>query len=161
MMKILVITSCSKSKLSYPAKARYFYQGDIFKKVQAFVEKFHLEEIIISSKLGIVELDDILEPYDDRLKNLGQARRLRPKVIPFLEQKSFDCLILILGNIYLEVIKHFLSNLKNIPIYRMMSNNGIFDYKQNMMKLLNNDFSVLAHYAGMKIDFENLLEENK
>lgn len=157
--KVLVIISCTKKKLDAPAPAFRLYQGDIFKKAQKWIKIKNFQELIISAKHGLVEPTKILFPYDKRLKNLKEARSLQPKVIPKLRKKlsKFEAIVLILGNIYIEVLSPLIEEFSHIPFYRLQSKNGIFDYKKNIIRLLENDFDVLNHYSGPEISLEPLL----
>ena len=157
--KILVILSCTKMKLNAPAPAIRLYQGDIFKVAQKWVKMHNFHELIISAKYGLVPPRKIIKPYDRRLKNLTEARLLRDKVNPKLRKKllEYEVIVLILGNTYLEVIKPLIEEFTKLSFYRLKSKNGIFDYKKNIRKLLNNDFNVLSRVSGPNILFETLL----
>lgn len=156
---VLVIVSCTKKKLDTPAPAFRLYQGDIFKKAHKWVKIHNLHELIISAKYGLVEPENRLKPYDMRLSSMKQARSLQLKVLPKLRKKivKYEAVILILGNIYLEVLGPIIEEFSHLPFYRLRSKNGIFDYKKNMMRLLEDDLNVLNHYSGPKISLQELL----
>ncbi|MCF2140543.1 MAG: hypothetical protein K9W44_10865 [Candidatus Lokiarchaeota archaeon] len=148
--EILVILSCTKKKLNHPAPASELYQGDVFKKAHIWVTQHKFNELIVSAKYGLVEPDEILEPYDKQLKTKADARAIQKKILPKLEQylKNKKAIIMIMGNIYVEALKPALEDLKMVPVYRMASKNGIFDYKKNIIKLLDGSLEVLYHFSG-------------
>jgi hypothetical protein len=69
--------SCSKSKKSYPAPARDFYQGALFKKALAYA-KAHFDHVyILSAKYGVIHPDQIIDygNYDKPLKKMSKKER--------------------------------------------------------------------------------------
>lgn len=64
-MKTVYLISCCKEKLKFAAKAKDLYQSEGFKK-RLFEALYHNpdEILILSAKHHIVELDQVLEPYD-------------------------------------------------------------------------------------------------
>ncbi|MHA1822174.1 MAG: DUF6884 domain-containing protein [Promethearchaeota archaeon] len=154
---VLVITSCTKSKLSRPAPAYMLYRGDIFRKTQKWVDNNGFDELIISAKYGLVEPNQVLSPYNKTLKKPSDIDSLKEKVVPklkkVLKKGKYRRVVLILGNNYLEVIKSLIFQFPDIAFYRLESKNGIFDYKKNIIKLIENDFDVLYHFSGPEIPF--------
>ena len=77
-MKIIYLISCCKEKLSYSAKAKDLYQSECFKKRLFEALSHNPDEILIlSAKHHIVELDQVLEPYDVCLSNqtVGEQKK--------------------------------------------------------------------------------------
>ena len=77
-MKIIYLISCCKEKLSYSAKAKDLYQSEGFKKRLSEAFSHNPDEILIlSAKHHIVELDQVLEPYDVCLSNqtIGEQKK--------------------------------------------------------------------------------------
>ena len=69
-MKIIYLISCCKEKLNFAAKAKDLYQSEGFKKRLSEAFSHNPDEILIlSAKHHIVELDQVLEPYDVCLSN--------------------------------------------------------------------------------------------
>lgn len=157
--QILVILSCTKKKLDHPAPATELYQGDMFKKAQIWISRNKFDELIISAKYGLVEPNEILEPYDKQLKTKSDARSIQQKIVPKLKEylKNKKAIVIIMGNIYVEALKPALEGLKMIPVYRLESKNGIFDYKKNIMELLNGNLDVIYQYSGPKKEFKKIL----
>ena len=69
-MKTVYLISCCKEKLNFAAKAKDLYQSKGFKKRLFEALSHNPDEILIlSAKHHIVELDQVLEPYDVCLSN--------------------------------------------------------------------------------------------
>lgn len=64
-MKVIYLISCCKEKLPHSAEAQDLYQSDGFKKCLAEAFSYNPDAILIlSAKHHIVELNQVLEPYD-------------------------------------------------------------------------------------------------
>ena len=69
-MKTVYLISCCKEKLNFAAKAKDLYQSDGFKERLSEALSHNPNEILIlSAKHHLVELDQVLEPYDVCLSN--------------------------------------------------------------------------------------------
>jgi hypothetical protein len=62
-MKVLLL-SCSSSKLDHAARAFEIYQGAIFRKGLEYSQREGLWTMILSAKLGLINWDHWVEPYD-------------------------------------------------------------------------------------------------
>jgi hypothetical protein len=61
----LAILGCSSSKQDYPCYAQEMYSKYIFKRVQlGFLKTSYDKVLILSGKYGLVELTEIIEPYE-------------------------------------------------------------------------------------------------
>lgn len=69
--------ACSKRKKvsSVPLRARFLYQGALFKKALQYAEKEYDQVFILSAKHGIVHPDEFLRRYDKTLNNMGTTER--------------------------------------------------------------------------------------
>lgn len=77
-MKTIYLISCCKEKLSSAAKAKDLYQSEGFKRRLSYAQFQKADEILIlSAKHHIVELDQILEPYDVCLstETIGEQKK--------------------------------------------------------------------------------------
>lgn len=77
-MKTVYLISCCKEKLKYATKAKDLYQSEGFKKRLFEALSHNPDEILIlSAKHHIVELDQVLEPYDVCLSNetVGEQKK--------------------------------------------------------------------------------------
>lgn len=61
------LVSCSALKLARPAPARDLYISDLFRLGVAMAEATCDRVFVLSAKLGLVELDEIVTPYDVQL----------------------------------------------------------------------------------------------
>ena len=68
--KVIAFVACSKKKTSYKTKARELYQGPLFKKALRYAEQHYLQVYILSAKYGIVDLEEVIAPYDKTLKTM-------------------------------------------------------------------------------------------
>lgn len=74
MLKIYLV-SCVSQKISNKAQAKDLYVSQWFKKVKKFVENSNAKWLILSAKYGLLEPNQIIEPYDTYLKNIPAMER--------------------------------------------------------------------------------------
>jgi hypothetical protein len=73
-MRKIVLISCVSKKLPYKAPARSLYISPLFKKNLGYAQRLNPDAIfILSAKYGLVELDQVIEPYDLTLNNIGSG----------------------------------------------------------------------------------------
>jgi len=66
---------CGKGKLDHATKARYLYTGSLFRKANAYCIANYDEWFILSAKHGLLDPNDVIDPYDLSLKILGADER--------------------------------------------------------------------------------------
>lgn len=69
--KVVYCVSCGKDKGSKRLKARDMYTGAIFRKRMLIAEKEGDEVIIISGKHGVLDPEQLIDPYDERMPKKG------------------------------------------------------------------------------------------
>lgn len=69
------LVACSASKLASAAPARQLYQGALFKKQVAWLEARGHRWAILSAKHGLVQPEQVIEPYDQTLSEMSAAAR--------------------------------------------------------------------------------------
>lgn len=75
-MKHIVLISCVKSKLSFPAPAERLYTSSLFKFSLAYARQLAPDVIyILSAKYGLVSLGQQVAPYEQTLKKMTAAER--------------------------------------------------------------------------------------
>lgn len=75
-MKKIILIACGKQKKTVPAKAKEMYTGTLFKKSLHYAQKINADEIfILSAKYGLLELSDIIYPYNLSLSMLSNYKR--------------------------------------------------------------------------------------
>lgn len=72
----VVCLSCVKSKKGSTCRAEEMYVSALFSKMLAYAKSLHPKKIyILSAKYGLLNLDDVIEPYELTLKNLTVRER--------------------------------------------------------------------------------------
>jgi hypothetical protein len=96
---VIGLVSCGASKLPHAAPARDLYTSPLFRKSLAYAERTCARVYILSAKHGLVELDQVLAPYDVKL--VGGWRVINPWAERVTEQlvarhrtESVDVMIL-------------------------------------------------------------------
>ncbi len=73
--KTVYLVSCVSEKLAQPMPARELYSSTWFKKARAFVERQTGEWLILSARYGLVEPNQVIEPYHETLKEKSVEER--------------------------------------------------------------------------------------
>ena len=71
----VVLVSCSKGKLSYPAPARQLYTSPLFQKARDYAEGTGARWFVLSALHGLVSPDAVVEPYDLTLSTASREYR--------------------------------------------------------------------------------------
>jgi hypothetical protein len=69
------LVGCVKGKRSSSAPARDLYTSALFLGRRAFIESTCDRWFILSAKHGLVDPDDVLDPYDETLNGASEAHR--------------------------------------------------------------------------------------
>lgn len=75
----ITLIACSAKKLKVPAPAASMYTSDWFRKARAYAQR--LEDVygdpwfILSGKYGLLDPDEVIEPYDVSLNKMPTAQR--------------------------------------------------------------------------------------
>jgi uncharacterized HhH-GPD family protein len=103
------LVSCSKAKLTRPAAARDLYSvSALFRGQRTYAERECDDWFILSAKHGLVDPDEVLDPYEQTLATASASERQlwSADVLGALERKlgslegvTFDCLA---GSLYLD-----------------------------------------------------------
>lgn len=97
---VIIFISCVKQKLSKRAKAKDMYISSFFKKQLEYAKCLKPKNIfILSAKYGVLELDDVIEPYEKTLNNFSERekkfwaykcfKQLKKKKVDFKEKTVF------------------------------------------------------------------------
>lgn len=115
-MNKIVLISCVSKKLSSKAKAGNLYTSVLFKLNLKFAKSFNTEHIyILSAKHGLIDLDDIIAPYDLTLNNMktNDIKAWSSRVLAQLKDKcdlQKDYFIFLAGEKYRKyLIPHIVS----------------------------------------------------
>lgn len=72
----MYLVGCVKRKLGRPAQAREMYVSALFRGRRSFVEATQRPWFILSAKYGLLEPDEVIEPYDRSMDDLPAAERV-------------------------------------------------------------------------------------
>ncbi len=134
-----IFLSCVSKKLNYPAKAEDIYQSALFKKSLAYAKSLNPDHIyILSAKHKVLELDNIIEPYDETLNDMSvnEKKAWADEVIKQLKEKNINFdeqTIFLAGKNYTKYIEKYFTNYTNI--YSQHSGIGyILQFLSNSVK---------------------------
>lgn len=129
--KTVVLIACSSRKLDRPARARDLYQGTLFRASLDWAASQPPDEIcILSAKYGLVDLEQVIEPYDLTLNNLPlrQVRAWAERVFGQLQRRfdtERDRFVFLAGEKYRRFLVSRLSHvdvpLAGLPIGKQVS----------------------------------------
>lgn len=87
-------------------------QGQLFKAIKKLTTQNQFDIKILSGKFGILEKNQIIEPYNQKIKTKADIKRVREMVIPKVLHiwRQYDQIILIMGKKYREVLTPFFDN---------------------------------------------------
>lgn len=99
---MIVFLSCVKTKREIPCQAQELYVSDLFRKSLAYAKSLNPSKIyILSAKYGLLELDDVIRPYEQTLVGANQItckrwavmvyKQMQAKGINFQEEAVFLC----------------------------------------------------------------------
>jgi hypothetical protein len=71
----MFLVSCVSAKRSRPLPARELYCSDWFVTARDYVEAQAEDWYILSAKYGLVEPDEVIEPYNETLSDISSAER--------------------------------------------------------------------------------------
>lgn len=116
---MIVFLSCGKTKAKCECKACEMYQGDLFKKSFEYAKTLNPRKIyILSAKYKVLELDDVISPYELTLNKMSKRERkkwayecylqLKAKEQDFNEEVIFLC-----GENYRKYLSQLFKNSKS------------------------------------------------
>lgn len=112
----IVFLSCTKSKLPYKSKAKDLYsESPMFSKTLQYGQSLKPDKMfILSAKHHLVDLDQVLEPYDLTLKDFKKEEReiWANKVISQLNNKGINInknkFIFLAGSAYIKPLSNLI-----------------------------------------------------
>lgn len=120
-MRTIALISCGKSKLKEPATAQRLYTGDLFQKSLAYARLRNADAIyILSAKYGLVELDQMIEPYEKTLNRMpaAEVKRWAEEVLIELRSRTdftSDRFIFLAGDKYRSLLISHLAHFE-VPL---------------------------------------------
>lgn len=178
-MKKLAIISCKAKKKDYKCPASEMYSDSPqFKHQIGFIKAYYNDYKILSVKHGILELDDVIEPYNITLTRSSNVMNACPTVDEVSKQRwatkvkkqianlsfQYDRIDLHLSEAYFNEIQEVVQ-IPNVIHVKLPS---ILELKANYTKatdLYNEDgdvvLEVVGSYVKWKKAFKNELLNNK
>lgn len=125
-MKSIILISCVSKKRYIISKAKDLYISTLFRKNLAYAKILNPDQIfVLSAKYGLVDLDEIIEPYDVTLNTMPvkEIRQWANRVLTQLSENADlenDHFIFLAGDKYrkylLPHIKHYEIPLQGLKI---------------------------------------------
>ncbi|MBI3941717.1 MAG: hypothetical protein HY326_01785 [Chloroflexi bacterium] len=115
-MKIIILIACASEKLPYKAKAADLYTSPLFEKSLQYARRLKPDHIfILSAKHGLLDLDQVIEPYNLTLNTMpaAQVKAWAARVLGQLKQRAdlrSDHFIFLAGHKYRKyLVPHLIS----------------------------------------------------
>lgn len=108
MSKTIALVACVSKKNKSPMSARDLYISDWFLKASAYADRISDQWFILSAKYGLLDPDDVIDPYDETLNKMpvkarrDWAVRVQDELIPQLNYG--DQLVILAGMKYREFL---------------------------------------------------------
>ena len=114
----MIIAGCSQKKLNYAAPAIELNQGQLFRSIKKLAKSHNFALKILSGKYGLLDSNQIISPYNQKISTKKDVLRVRRIITPRLIKlhKDYDLIIVMLGKKYLDVIEPLIDN-KFLIIY--------------------------------------------
>ena len=74
-MENIAFVSCVKGKRDNPSMAKDLYTSSLFKKARHYVEGRFDKWFILSAQYGLLDPEEVVEPYEKTLNNMGTVER--------------------------------------------------------------------------------------
>jgi hypothetical protein len=110
-VKISLI-SCSKKKKNFRCKASEMYsESDLFKKTLSYSKRNFYDIIfIISAKHGLLSLDELIDPYEVSLMEMGKTEKkewglMVAKSLQSTVDVDSSCIDVFAGRVYVEPLR--------------------------------------------------------
>ena len=144
--RVLVIVGCSKKKLDHPAPVIELNQGQLFQAVRRLASHHQFDLKILSGKHGLLGPEEIIEPYNQKIKTKADIKRIQETMILRIDQlwRDYDLIMTIMGKKYRAVLEPFFDNKFSV----VFDKRGIGGYK-----------SLVSHYS--RLPTAQLLREIK
>lgn len=115
MPKTIVLVACVKTKSNHAQPASKLYISPLFKKTSKYAQQIGDRWYILSAKYGLLDPNEVIEPYEKTLKNMRIAakRSWAKDVIEKLKNvvSPGDEIVFLAGNDYREYLVETLQDL--------------------------------------------------
>ncbi len=126
-MAVIVMISCTKSKMDYACTAKELYsKSNLFRHSYRYAGTVADKIYILSARHGLVDVNAVIEPYDETLldKNAKEKEEWVAKVIESLAEVTDlenDQYVILAGKVYyqklLPRLKHYRLPLEGISLF--------------------------------------------
>lgn len=124
-MKKIVLLSCVSKKKDYETTAENLYDSSLFNFSLKYAKKLNPDKIYILSALyGLVEIKEIIKPYNKTLNEMGKKDRIKWSEMVLEQMKAEgidfnkDKFVILAGNRYREYLVEHIKNYE-IPLEGM------------------------------------------
>ena len=113
---MIIFIGCVKKKENYPTYAQDLYKSTYFKYCLSYAKKLNPTKIyILSAYYGVLELTDIIAPYEKTLNNMNikERKEWSKKVLKQLLDKKIDFedeTLFLCGKKYREYLEPYFIN---------------------------------------------------
>jgi cytoplasmic iron level regulating protein YaaA (DUF328/UPF0246 family) len=120
-MKKVVLIACSSKKERFACRAESMYQSTLYKLSLAYAKQMKADKIfILSAKYGLLELSQIIEPYNITLNKMSNSeiQNWSNKVYESLKEKveiDNSTFVFLAGNNYRKGLAKSLKSIK-VPL---------------------------------------------
>ena len=120
--QLIVLVCCVKEKSTEPCKAKLMYQGPLFRTLMGYAQSLVPDHIrILSGKYHLLELDQIISPYDVNLNQKGEedlkiwASRVRDQLSLFSDLNT-DRFVILSNEVYRRYLCPYISHFE-VPFF--------------------------------------------
>lgn len=133
--------SCGRAKRHFSCRARNMYIGSIFLKSQLYAEERFDEWYILSAKHGLLNPNDKIDPYDEKLTTKNNKEWSEMVVRQIDERFKNDNLNFLCGELYIK---------KLFPLINNPNKKLLFDDLKmgETMEAINKDFGINDQFSG-------------
>ena len=138
-MAVVVLISCTKSKLDYACTAKELYsKSNLFRHSYRYASIIADKIYILSARHGLLDENAVVEPYDETLldKNAEEKKIWAEKVIESLgnfTDLENDEFVILAGKVYYQ---NLLPRLRNVQL--PLEGISLFDRPGALNDLINN-----------------------
>ena len=104
----VALVGCSALKQKRPAPARELYTSGLFRASLAFAEATCAEVFVVSAMYGLLSLEQVVEPYDRTLADLGGKNAREDwgarTLASFVQREIAPQLVVLAGELYAEAL---------------------------------------------------------
>ena len=129
MPKTIALISCGKKKSLNATEAQFLYTSPLFRKTLKYAETILRPDriFILSAKHGLLKLDEVIEPYNETLKDKKREEQKiwANKIISQLKSEcdiEKDKFIILAGHDYYQDLAKSLPNIdihfKNLDLFK-------------------------------------------